>query len=147
MSRKSVIRYLLVAILSAVCTASYGFTAQLPVAGYTFVGPLNIYDFEVGALDIVYTVPENQIAVITDIYITPTTNSDMSSYNVFVAKSPPGTTILGGPFRVSLNSPFTQSFTSGLVFTSGQNIVISSTGGSGDITVNLGGYLVCTDPC
>jgi hypothetical protein len=71
----------------------------------------------------------------------------MSSYNVFVAKSPPGTTILGGPFRVSLNSPFTQSFTSGLVFTSGQNIVISSTGGSGDITVNMGGYLVCTDPC
>lgn len=147
MFNKKSIRWFFVALLSAGCGASFAFTAQLPVSGYTFVAPLNIYDFEIGALQLVYTVPEGQIAVITDVYITPTTNSDSTTHNVFLAKAPPGTTIVGGPFRVSTDAPFSQSFTSGLIFGSGQSIVVSSTGGTGDVTVNLGGYLVCVDPC
>jgi hypothetical protein len=142
-------RCFLAALLSAAWSASFAFTVQLPVSGYTFVAPLNIYDFEVGDLDLVYTVPEGQIAVITDIYITPTTNSDSSTYSVFLfeSDSPPGTSIVGGPYRLSTEAPFSQSLTSGIVFTSGQSIGLSSTGGTGDVTVNLGGYLVCVDPC
>ncbi len=147
MSSKSMIRCLLVAVLTAGCSAALAFTAQLPIAGYTFLGPLNVYNFEVGALDSVYTVPEGQIAVITDVYITATTSSDTSIHNVFLIKTPPGTTILGGPYRVTAEGPYSQSFTSGLIFTSGQQIVVSSTGGVGDVTVNLSGYRVCADPC
>jgi hypothetical protein len=140
-------RWFLTALLSAACSASFAFTAQLPVSGYTFVAPLNIYDFEIGALDLIYTVPDGQVAVITDVYITPTSNSDVTTHNVFLFKSPPGTTIVGGPYRVSGDAPFSQSFTSGIIFTSGQSIGLSSTGGTGNVTVNLGGYLVCIDPC
>jgi hypothetical protein len=138
---------LLTAVLTAGCGAALAFTAQLPIAGYTFRGPLNIYNFEVGALDSVYTVPEGQIAVITDVYITPTTDDDASTHIVFLVKAPPGTTVVGGPYRVTAERPFSQSFTSGLIFTSGQQIIVSSTGGFGDVTVNLGGYRVCADPC
>lgn len=125
-------------------TQGYAFTAQIPVSGYRFTEPLRIVNDEVGALTSVYTVPDNRIAVITDIYVTLAAAAS-GTHTTFVTSN----TLqeIAGPFTVTSSSPFIMNYTSGLVWIEGQQIVISDTGGAGDVIVNLVGYLVCREPC
>jgi hypothetical protein len=120
------------------------FTSQLPVSGYRFLGPLNLVENEVGALDSLYTVPAGRIAVITDVYVTLSSGAT-GTHTTIISNSSLQTK--AGPFKITATSPFSKGYTSGIVFIAGQQILVSDTGGTGDATINLVGYEVCAEPC
>lgn len=125
-------------------TQGYAFTAQLPISGYRFTEPLRIYNQDVGALTSVFTVPDNRIAVITDIYLT-LEGAATGTHTTFLTNDSFQT--IAGPFTVTASSPFSMNYTSGLIWIEGKQIVVSDTGGTGDVIVNLVGYMVCREPC
>jgi len=126
------------------CSQTQAFTSQLPVSGYRFLGPLNLVENEVGALEALYTVPANRVAVITDVYITLSSGAT-GNHTTIIANSSLKTK--AGPFPVTESTPFSKAYTSGFVFVGGQQILVSDSGGTGDVTVNLVGYEVCAEPC
>lgn len=125
-------------------TQAHAFTAQLPIEGYRFIGNVNIVNENIGALTSVYTVPAGRYFVLTDVYIT--LNQDATGNhttriadNTFVTKL--------GPVRINETTIFSKSYTSGITFSEGKQVVVSDIGGTGQITVNLVGYLACAEPC
>jgi hypothetical protein len=131
-------------ITALIQTQIFAFTAQLPISGYEFSGPIRIFNSDVGALTSVYTVPNNRIAVITDVYIA-LAGSATGTHTTFLANN--SLTPIAGPFTINGSSAFSINYTSGLVWIEDQQIVVSDTGGTGDVIVNLVGYLVCRGSC
>lgn len=145
MRMKTLTGAILLAVMSALMqTQSYAFTSQLLISGYRFTDPLRINSQDVGDLTSVFTVPSNRIAVITDIYVALESGAT-GSHTTYISNESLQT--VAGPFTVTSSSPFSKSYTSGLVWTEGRQIIVSDTGGSGDVIVNLVGYLVCREPC
>lgn len=136
---------LMLALTTAlVPTHNHAFTAQLPISGYEFTDVLQIYEADVGALETLFTVPEDRIAVVTDIYVALDSGAS-GAHTTFISDN--GLTKFSGPFPVTAGSPFSKSYTSGIIFVSGESIVASDTGGTGNVTVNLVGYIACATPC
>jgi len=137
---------LLPAALAAVLipTLAHSFTAQLPVAGYEFAGPLWLIHENVGSYETMYTVPAGHYAVVTDIYVALSSGAT-GAHTTYIAKT--GLDKKVGPFPVNSSSAFSTGYTSGLVFLPGESIIASDSGGTGNVTVNLVGYLVCVAPC
>lgn len=125
-------------------TPVHAFTAQLPISAYEFAGPIRIVNYEIGSLTSVYTVPSDRIAVITDIYITLADGAS-GTHKTYLTNN--FLEDVGGPYIMSEDSPFVLNLTSGMTWTGGKQIVVSDTGGSGDVVVNLYGYLVCSGSC
>jgi hypothetical protein len=123
---------------------SHAFQAQLPVQGYTFVGVINVFSDDVGEITSVYTVPANRIAVITDIHVALSSGAT-GTHKTFLSNDV--LQVKAGHFLTDPNKTFTHSYSSGIIYGPGQQIVVSDTGGTGDVTVNLIGYLVCGDVC
>jgi hypothetical protein len=142
--RKQLIAVVTLAIGVMAWSQTQAFTSQLPVSGYRFLGPLNLISDEVGAIESLYTVPNNRIAVITDVYITLSTGAT-GAHTTYIVNS--GLETKAGPFPVTAGAPFSKGYTSGIIFIGGQQIVASDTGGTGDVTINLVGYEVCAEPC
>ncbi len=135
---------LLGAISATTYTQLNAFTAQMPVTGYEFSGPIRIFNSDVGALTSVYSVPSNRIAVITDVYIALASGATGTHTSFLTSDS---LQEIAGPFTINASTPLSINYTSGLVWIEGQEIVVSDTGGSGDVIVNLVGYLVCRGLC
>jgi hypothetical protein len=122
----------------------HAFTAQLPISGYEFASYLHIHQGDVGSLDSVYTVPEGRLAVVTDIYVALDSGAT-GTHKTFVSNN-----LLqrsSGPFRVTGSAPFSRSYTSGIPFFPGEQIIVSDTGGTGNVVVTINGYLVCPEAC
>ena len=135
---------LLGAISATTYTRLHAFTAQMPVTGYEFSGPIRIFNSDVGPLTSVYSVPSNRIAVITDVYIALASGATGTHTSFLTSDS---LQEIAGPFTINGAAPFSINYTSGLVWIEGQEIVVSDTGGNGDVIVNLVGYLVCRGSC
>jgi hypothetical protein len=135
-----------IALIAGIIASSqtHAFTSQLPVSGYRFLGPLNITNAEVGTVASVYTVPNGRIAVITDVYIALSPGAD-GTHTTTIANT--ALELKAGPFVSTSSEPFSKGYTSGIIFISGQQIVASDIGGTGDVTINLVGYEVCAEPC
>ncbi len=143
---KAQIRMFLVATIFGLLPYSnaYAFTSQILIEGFEFFTPLNVVNSEVGAITGLYTVPEDRIAVITDIYIT-LSSSATGNHTTFITNGFLQTR--AGPFHTAPENAFNVNYTSGIVFIEGEQIIAGDTGGSGDVTVNLVGYLVCRGSC
>lgn len=123
---------------------SHAFTAQLPISRYEFAGPITIYYENIEDRTAIYSVPSNRIAVITDVYVTfangATGTHKTLLWNDDLQK-------VAGPFPTTMTSPFVMNYTTGLIWTEGQQILVSDEGGGGAVIVNLVGYLVCRGSC
>jgi hypothetical protein len=128
----------------AAMTQANAFTAQVPISGYKFTGVVNVVNSNVGALTSVYTVPVGQFVVITDVYIALSSGAS-GNHTTYIADD--ALNSLAGPFPVTQAVPFSKSYTSGIALSAGQQIIVSDTGGTGDVTVNIVGYTVCAEPC
>lgn len=134
-----------VAFIAALAyTQAQAFTAQVPIAGYRFIDVVNIVNSDVGAITSVYTVPNGQIVVITDIYIALSSGAT-GNHTTYISDN--FLNVRAGPFRTNPETSFSKNYTSGIILTAGQQIVVSDTGGTGDVTVNLVGFTVCAEPC
>jgi hypothetical protein len=117
---------------------------KIPVQGFTFDRVFNIFREDVDAIQSVYTVPENRIVVITDIHIALNTDAS-GTHRTFVTNE--ALQPKAGYFLTTPSSTFTHSYTSGIILGSGQQIVLSDIGGTGNVMVNRMGFLACRDTC
>lgn len=125
-------------------TQAHAFTAQLPIEGYRFISNVNIVNENIGALTSVYTVPAGRYFVLTDVYIT--LNHDATgNHTTYIIDNTLVTKL--GPVRTNETTIFSKDYTSGITFSEGKQVVVSDTGGTGKVTVNLVGYLACAEPC
>jgi hypothetical protein len=124
--------------------SAYSFTSQLLIDGFEFFGPLNLTNSDVGTITALYTVPAGRVAVITDVYIALSSGAQ-GAHTTFITNELLETK--AGPFRTTPEAAFSKNYTSGITWTEGRQIIASDTGGSGDVTVNLVGYLVCPGSC
>jgi len=155
-SRLNRLRLVLVAgVLAALSgEVAHSFTAQLPIDGFDFFGPLRIVEVVGGGTTVVYDVPDDQIAVITDVFFTPVSDAATDPQRVSLRNNDDapggilGPGLVAGPFFVDPQAGFSKALTSGLTFTEGREIVVSSSAPPAEpLMVNLVGYLVCRGSC
>jgi hypothetical protein len=133
---------------------AHAFTAQLPIDRFEFAGPLRIIEVVGGGTTIVYEVPDDRIAVITDVFFTPVSDSATDPQRVSLRNNDDapggilGPGLVAGPFFVDPQEGFNKALTSGVTFSEGRDIVVSSSAPPASaLMVNLVGYLVCRDSC